>query len=269
MVLQVVPGPQHVASHSPEHEQRHCGLDQYDQTPFPSRSVHQREPSLRAGRAAVKRHRSAASKPPDMIQSTGPPQLRQVLGGREVRDHCPNNRRRETHRLGASLARCKVGLEMAKPPREMLSVLLRSGDGRVVPTNQQEEIGMEATVEALRLILARTTTSRPGALSRFFRMSRDGWKSKYKDLKATRQRRQEPPCPPDQEPRAVEDQSRESGRADHHPGSRDRRVAGPVGGVGGSRKTSSLMALVNRRRQLGAICSNGATCTRASSRPLR
>ena len=28
-------------------------------------------------------------------------------------------------------------------------------------------------------------TSRPGALSRFFRMSRDGWKSKYKDLKAT------------------------------------------------------------------------------------
>src|SRR5271165_6915350 len=37
---------------------------------------------------------------------------------------------------------------MAKPPREMLSILLRSGDGRVVSTNQQEEIGMEATVEA-------------------------------------------------------------------------------------------------------------------------
>ena len=37
---------------------------------------------------------------------------------------------------------------MAKPPREMLSVLLRSGDGRVVPTNQQEAMGMEATVEA-------------------------------------------------------------------------------------------------------------------------
>jgi hypothetical protein len=47
-----------------------------------------------------------------------------------------------------ALALCKVGLDMAKPPREMLSVLLRSGDGRVVPTNQQEEIGMEATVEA-------------------------------------------------------------------------------------------------------------------------
>jgi hypothetical protein len=43
------------------------------------------------------------------------------------------------------VARCKVGLEMAKPLREMLSVLLRSGDGRVVPTNQREEIGMEAT----------------------------------------------------------------------------------------------------------------------------
>jgi hypothetical protein len=30
-----------------------------------------------------------------------------------------------------------------------------------------------------------------------------------------------------------------------------------------------LMALVKRRRQLGAISSNEATCTRASSRPLR
>jgi hypothetical protein len=74
---------------------------------------------------------------------------------------------------------------MAKPPREMLSVLLRSGDGRVVPSNQQEEIGMEATVEAPSAQTRKDYTSRPGALSRFFRMSRDGWKSKYKDLKAT------------------------------------------------------------------------------------
>jgi len=72
---------------------------------------------------------------------------------------------------------------MAKPPREMLSVLLRSGDGRVVPTNQQEEIGMEATVEAPSAQTRKDYTSRPGALSRFFRMSRAGWKSKYKDLK--------------------------------------------------------------------------------------
>jgi len=84
-----------------------------------------------------------------------------------------------------ALARCKVGLDMAKPPREMLSVLLRSGDGRVVPTNQREEIGMEATVEAPSAQTRNDYTSRPGALSRFFRMSRDGWKSKYKDLKAT------------------------------------------------------------------------------------
>jgi chromosome segregation ATPase len=67
----------------------------------------------------------------------------------------------------------------------MLSVLLRSGDGRVVPTNQQEEIGMEATVEAPSAQTRKDYTSRRGALSRFFRMSRDGWKSKYKELKAT------------------------------------------------------------------------------------
>ena len=58
---------------------------------------------------------------------------------------------------------------MAKPPREMLSVLLRWGDGRVVPTNQQEEIGMEATVEAPSAQTCKDHTSRPGALSRFFR----------------------------------------------------------------------------------------------------
>ncbi len=85
----------------------------------------------------------------------------------------------------AAQARCKVSLDMAKPPREMLSVLLRSGDGRVVPTNQREEIGMEATVEAPSAQTRKDYTSRPGAMSRFFRMSRDGCKSKYKDLKAT------------------------------------------------------------------------------------
>ena len=67
----------------------------------------------------------------------------------------------------------------------MLSVLFRSGDGRVVPANQQEEIGREATVEAPSAQTRKDYTSRPGALSRFFRMGRDGWKSKYKDLKAT------------------------------------------------------------------------------------
>ena len=60
---------------------------------------------------------------------------------------------------------------MAKPPREMLSVLLRSGDGRVVRTNQQEEIGMEATVEAPSAQTRKDYRSRPGALSRFFSMT--------------------------------------------------------------------------------------------------
>jgi len=44
---------------------------------------------------------------------------------------------------------------------------------------------MEATVEAPSAQTRKDYTSRPGALSRFFRMSQDGWKSKYKDLKAT------------------------------------------------------------------------------------
>ena len=67
---------------------------------------------------------------------------------------------------------------MAKPPREMLSVLLRSGDGRVVPTNQQEAMGMEATVEAPSAQTRKDYTSRPGALSRFSDLtkSREQWR---------------------------------------------------------------------------------------------
>ena len=71
---------------------------------------------------------------------------------------------------------------MAKPTREMLSVLLRSGDGRVVPTHQREEISMEASVEAPSAQTRKDYTSWPGALRRFFRMSRDGCKSKYKEF---------------------------------------------------------------------------------------
>ena len=44
---------------------------------------------------------------------------------------------------------------------------------------------MEATVEAPSAQTRKDYTSRPSVLSRFFRVSRDGWKSKYKDLKAT------------------------------------------------------------------------------------
>ena len=254
---------------------------------------------------------------------------------------------------------------MAKPPREMLSVLLRSGDGRVVPTNQQEEIGREATVEAPSAQTRKDYTSRPGALSRFFRMSRDGRKSKYKDLKATvkgyknrlahltRSREQwriraerageqittlaveiavltTDYYPGNQDPhkslqpirssnsrsRLPRDQrsttesteihgkenpnqlplsvsfcafrgyafvmiflARSWGRASGvsrsgpdsvraAPESSRRRAAGRYARARRAFNSSSLMALVNRRRQLGAICSNGATCTRASSRPL-
>jgi hypothetical protein len=67
----------------------------------------------------------------------------------------------------------------------MLSVLLRADDGTVFRTIQPGETGMEANVEAPSVQTRKDYTSRPGALSRFFRMSRDGWKSKYKDLKAT------------------------------------------------------------------------------------
>src|SRR5271157_2895953 len=110
---------------------------------------------------------------------------RELLGGsqpRSARSPPSGNNQTSARKTtnGAAQARCKVGLDMAKPPREMLSVLLRSGDGRVIPTNQREEIGMEAIVEAPSAQTRKDYTSRPGALSRFFRMSRDGWKSKSK-----------------------------------------------------------------------------------------
>ena len=192
---------------------------------------------------------------------------------------------------------------------------------------------MEATVEAPSAQTRKDYTSRPGALSRFFRMSRDGWKSKYKDLKATvkgyknrlahltrsreqwriraeragdrrsRGIRDHRSCGPDwrrggstttrilTEIHAVgpipDEGFRESthpactfwGRASgvsdpaqilfEQPESSRRRAAGRYAHARRAFNSSSLMALVNRRRQLGAICSNGATCTRASSRPLR
>ena len=44
---------------------------------------------------------------------------------------------------------------------------------------------MEATTETNPAQTRENYTSRPGALIWFFRKSRDGWKSKYQDLKAT------------------------------------------------------------------------------------
>ena len=44
---------------------------------------------------------------------------------------------------------------------------------------------MEATMDTSPAQTRKDYKSWPGALSRSFRMSRDGWKIKYKDLKAT------------------------------------------------------------------------------------
>ncbi len=204
------------------------------------------------------------------------------------------------------------------------------------PINQQEEIGREATVEAPSAQTRKDYTSRPGALSRFFRMSRDGRKSKYKDLKATvkgdknrlahliRSREQwmiraerageqittleveiaelTTDCcgpgwrrwggankikTPHRTPPRVGPVPGEGFRGQHShlaftslgPGfwrlkirprfcsSSARKFSSPSGRPVRSCarrafNSSSLMALVNRRRQLGAICKSGATCTR-------
>jgi uncharacterized coiled-coil DUF342 family protein len=44
---------------------------------------------------------------------------------------------------------------------------------------------MDATAELTDTPTRKDYTSRPGALIWFFRKSRDGWKKKYQDLKAT------------------------------------------------------------------------------------
>jgi chromosome segregation ATPase len=44
---------------------------------------------------------------------------------------------------------------------------------------------MDATAETIPAPTRKECKSRPGALKWFFRKSRDGWKRKYRDLKAT------------------------------------------------------------------------------------
>jgi hypothetical protein len=63
--------------------------------------------------------------------------------------------------------------------------LLRYGDRRVFRTIQQQDSRMDATVELIGTPTREDYTSRPGALIWFFRKSRDGWKRKHLDLKAT------------------------------------------------------------------------------------
>src|SRR5271157_3924250 len=133
-----------------------------------------------------------------------PPTESYLIRSEKTRDKDLKERRDLDHqahffRWQAGAGTLQGDLDMAKPPREMLSVLLRSGDGRVVPTNQQAEIGMEATVEAPSAQTRKDYTSRPGALSRFFRALTKSWAAhsqlgKTGDLRclwAPRPRRQE------------------------------------------------------------------------------
>jgi hypothetical protein len=52
-------------------------------------------------------------------------------------------------------------------------------------TNLQQEYGMDATAELIETPASAEYTSRPGALIWFFRKSRNRWKRKHQDLKAT------------------------------------------------------------------------------------
>jgi hypothetical protein len=49
----------------------------------------------------------------------------------------------------------------------------------------QQEYGMDATAELTETPASKKYTSRPGALIWFFQKSRDRWKGKHQDLKAT------------------------------------------------------------------------------------
>jgi hypothetical protein len=97
---------------------------------------------------------------------------------------------------------------------------------------------MEATVEAPSAQTRKDYTSRPGALSRFFRMSRDGWKSKYKDLKATVKGYKNRLAHLTRSREQWRIRAERAGEQIPLPGSRARRVAGPVGGVGGGNKNT-------------------------------
>jgi chromosome segregation ATPase len=53
---------------------------------------------------------------------------------------------------------------------------------RIIPPQERR---MDATAETISPSTHQDYKSRPGALIWFFRKSRDGWKRKYQDLKAT------------------------------------------------------------------------------------
>jgi len=63
--------------------------------------------------------------------------------------------------------------------------LLRSGDGRMTRIGLRQDSLMDGNTESTKTPVHKDYKSRPGALNWFFRKSRDGWKRKYQDLKAT------------------------------------------------------------------------------------
>src|SRR5271157_707987 len=100
---------------------------------------------------------------------------------------------------------------MAKSPREMLSVLLGSGDGRVVPTNQSARGDRHGSHRGSAFGSNSQGLHEPARRFEPLLPHEPRWvDEQVQRPQGHRQRLQEPPCPPDQEPRAVEDQSRES-----------------------------------------------------------
>jgi hypothetical protein len=63
--------------------------------------------------------------------------------------------------------------------------LLRFSGGRILRNTPPQDRPMDGTAESTGTPTPKDYKSRPGALAWFFRKSRDRWKRKYQDLKAT------------------------------------------------------------------------------------
>ncbi len=92
--------------------------------------------------------------------------------------------------------------------------MLGSGDGRVVPTNQSARGDRHGSHRGSALGSNSQGLHEPAWRFEPLLPHEPRWvEEQVQRPQGHRQRRQEPPCPPDQEPRAMEDQSRESGRS--------------------------------------------------------
>jgi len=84
----------------------------------------------------------------------------------------------------------KVDLDQANSPCRICVLLLRYGNGKVSRTTPQQDRRMEATTSPVDTAQAQKQTTKDyksprHALIWFFRKSRDLWKSKYQELKAS------------------------------------------------------------------------------------